>query len=194
MADEVEEEDKKSGNLILIIILIVAGFLLMGGGVGLGYVLFAMNPPDPSQEVEEIIEAKETEKDEDEMAEGEGEEEMSERVARETPANAGFVTTYYEFPGNLTTNIRNSRKFLQIGIGLSTQYDEKVLMHVETHHLAIRSEILALASEFTEAQISGREGRQALSEALRDAINAKLESLEGFGGIEEVHFTSFVLQ
>jgi len=29
---------------------------------------------------------------------------------------------------------------------------------------------------------------------LRDGLNTKLEALEGFGGIEEVHFTSFVLQ
>jgi len=37
-------------------------------------------------------------------------------------------------------------------------------------------------------------GREGLAGALRDAINAKLEALEGFGGVEEVHFTSFVLQ
>ena len=38
------------------------------------------------------------------------------------------------------------------------------------------------------------DSREALAVALRDAINMKLEALEGFGGVEEVHFTSFVLQ
>jgi flagellar FliL protein len=33
-----------------------------------------------------------------------------------------------------------------------------------------------------------------MADALSDRINAKLMLLEGFGGIEEVHFTSFVLQ
>ncbi|HCV86933.1 MAG TPA: hypothetical protein DGB85_10170, partial [Deltaproteobacteria bacterium] len=36
-------------------------------------------------------------------------------------------------------------------------------------------------------------GRDALSTALRVGLNEKLEDLEGFGGVEEVHFTSFVL-
>jgi flagellar FliL protein len=33
-----------------------------------------------------------------------------------------------------------------------------------------------------------------LALALRDSINLKLVDLEDFGGIQEVHFTSFVLQ
>jgi flagellar FliL protein len=42
--------------------------------------------------------------------------------------------------------------------------------------------------------VQGKAGRVLLAVALRDSINAKLMLLEGFGGIEEVHFTSFVLQ
>ena len=38
------------------------------------------------------------------------------------------------------------------------------------------------------------DGRQALLDQLRDVMNAKLEELEGFGGVEGVHFTSFVVQ
>ena len=33
-----------------------------------------------------------------------------------------------------------------------------------------------------------------LSARIKEAINAKLEELEGFGGVEGVFFTSFVLQ
>jgi flagellar FliL protein len=49
-------------------------------------------------------------------------------------------------------------------------------------------------SEFSEADIQGKVGREALAVALRDSINSKLIDLEDFGGIQEVHFTSFVLQ
>ena len=49
-------------------------------------------------------------------------------------------------------------------------------------------------SEFTEEEIQGKEGREALARALADGVNVKLMQLEDFGGIEEVHFTSFVLQ
>ena len=83
---------------------------------------------------------------------------------------------------------------LQIGVGVSTQYDDTVMANVEAHQLALRSVILGVISEFTEEDVKGQAGRDALSAALRVGLNVKLEDLEGFGGVEEVHFTSFVLQ
>ena len=83
---------------------------------------------------------------------------------------------------------------LQVGIGVSTQYDDTVMVNVDSHQLALRSIILGVISDFSEDQVRGGEGRELLADALRDAINAKLEELENFGGVEDVHFTSFVLQ
>ena len=68
------------------------------------------------------------------------------------------------------------------------------MVNVEAHQLALRSEILNSMSEFSEQDVQGKTGRVLLAAALRDSINGKLMLLEGFGGIEEVHFTSFVLQ
>ena len=116
------------------------------------------------------------------------------KVVKETPEIDTFLTTYFEFPGTFTTNLMNSRKFLQVGLGVSTQYDDTVMGNVEAHQLALRSEILNSISEFSEADIQGKAGREALAVALRDSINLKLVDLEDFGGIQEVHFTSFVLQ
>ena len=62
------------------------------------------------------------------------------------------------------------------------------------HQLALRSEILNAMSEFSEQDIQGKAGREKLAAALREAINKKLIDLEDFGGVQEVHFTSFVLQ
>jgi flagellar FliL protein len=69
-----------------------------------------------------------------------------------------------------------------------------VIEHVQTHQLALRSEVLGTISEFTEEEIQGKAGRDMLAVKMAEAINTKLEILEGFGGIENVHFTSFVLQ
>ena len=66
--------------------------------------------------------------------------------------------------------------------------------NVELHQLALRSEILGAVSEFTVEEIEGKDGRDALSNRIKDAVNTKLEMLEGFGGVEGVFFTSFVLQ
>ena len=105
-----------------------------------------------------------------------------------------FITTYYEFPGNFTTNLRESKKFLQITVGVSTQYDEEVMVNVESHQLALRGIILGVMSEYSEQDVAGREGKQGLADSIKDALNIFLEDKEGFGGVEGIHFTSFVLQ
>ena len=193
MADEENNEPKKKGLILRILIFLVAGLVLIGLGLGGGYVLFGGNQPDPSDEIESIIEKKMAEAD----AEREAEQEAAlsnEKVAKELPEIETFVTTYFEFPGTFTTNLKASRKFLQLGLGVSTQYDDEVITDVEDHQLALRSEILNVMSEFTEEEIQGKQGRETLARALADGINQKLMQLEDFGGIEEVHFTSFVLQ
>lgn len=193
MADEENNEPGKKGLILRILIFVVAGLVLIGLGLGGGYVLFGGSQPDPSEEIESIIEKKMAEAD----AEREAEEEAAlgnEKVAKELPEIETFITTYFEFPGTFTTNLKASRKFLQLGLGVSTQYDDEVITNVEDHQLALRSEILNVMSEFTEEDIQGKEGRENLARALADGINQKLMQLEDFGGIEEVHFTSFVLQ
>ena len=54
--------------------------------------------------------------------------------------------------------------------------------------------ILAALSDYTEEQVTGREARKLLSDDIRDVMNLKLEELEGFGGVEEVLLTSYVMQ
>ena len=114
-------------------------------------------------------------------------------MSKDTPEEEVFETIYHEFPGTFTTNLAGSRKMLQVGVGVSTQYDDTVMMNVESHQLALRSVILGVISDFSEEDVKGATGRDKLAVALRDAINGKLEVLENFGGVEEVHFTSFVL-
>ena len=198
MAEEVEEEPKK-GNLIKIIIFVVGGFLLIAVGLGIGYFLFGGEPePDPSAEVNQIIEGKEAEKKKTEVENKEGEEEGEDGIIKKNvkaiPEVDSYETTYFEFPGDFTTNLKGSRKFLQVSVGVSTQYDEKVMEIVDSHQLALRSEILSTISDFTEEDISGSDGKKKLSERLMVVLNKKLESLDEFPGIEDVYFTAFILQ
>ena len=199
MAEEVEEEPKKS-NLLKIIIFVVGGFLLIAVGLGVGYFLFGGEPePDPSAEVNQIIEGKEAEKKKNEEVENkegeaEGEDGIIKKNVKAIPEVDSYETTYFEFPGDFTTNLKGSRKFLQVSVGVSTQYDEKVMEVVDSHQLALRSEILSTISDFTEEDISGSEGKKKLSERLMVVLNKKLESLDEFPGIEDVYFTAFILQ
>ena len=200
MAEEVEEEPKKSG-LIKIIIFVVAGILLIVIGLGIGYLMFGGEPePDPSAEVNQIIEGKEAEKKEkeDKKDKEEGEVDCEDGIIKKNvkaiPEVDSYETTYFEFPGDFTTNLKGSRKFLQVSVGVSTQYDEKVMETVDSHQLALRSEILATISDFTEEDISGSEGKKKLSDKLMIVLNDKLKSLKEFPGIEDVYFTAFILQ
>ena len=203
MADE-DNQGSSRRTLLLIIGGIVGGVVLVGLGLGVGYMIFGGTPSNPSAEVEQIIErsnpqaqpAEEPKTEEELAAEGEEGEESAgpKKMPRLSPDEPVFLTTYYEFPGNLTTNLRGSRKFIQLGIAVSTQYDETVMDNVDAHQLALRSEILTAMSAFSEEAVDGIQGRTNLSIAIRDAINTKLEQLEGFGGIEGVHFSNFVIQ
>ena len=194
MADEENTEPKKRGPLLRILAFALGGLLLIAAGLGGGYLLFGSGQSDPSQEIESIIEKKMEQAEAERAAEEGLAADEASKVSKEAPEVEAFVTTYFEFPGTFTTNLMNSRKFVQVGIGVSTQYDESVMVNVEAHQLALRSEILNSMSEFSEQDVQGKAGRVLLAAALRDSINGKLMLLEGFGGIEEVHFTSFVLQ
>ena len=192
MAENDAEQKGGSGLVKKLAIFGGGGLLLVAVGLGAGYLIFSGGQPDPSEEIEEIIERKMQEREEAEAASDNETGPM--KQAKDTPEEEVFETIYHEFPGTFTTNLSGSRKMLQVGIGVSTQYDDTVMMNVESHQLALRSIILGVISDFTEDNVKGAVGREGLAGALRDAINGKLEDLEGFGGVEEVHFTSFVLQ
>ena len=191
MAEDDAEKKARSGLVKKLLIFGGGGLLLVAIGVAAGWLIFGSSQPDPSEEIEEIIERKMQER---EAAEMEADNATPQKQSKDTPEEEVFETIYHEFPGTFTTNLSGSRKMLQVGIGVSTQYDDTVMMNVESHQLALRSAILGVISDFTEDDVKGANGRDKLAVALRDSINAKLEALENFGGVEEVHFTSFVLQ
>ena len=190
---ENEAEQKAGGGLVKKLLIFGGGGLVMiAVGLGAGWLIFGSAQPDPSEEIEEIIERKLAERETAE-AEADNSTEPQEQ-SKDMPEEDVFETIYHEFAGTFTTNLDGSRKMLQLGIGVSTQYDDTVMMNVESHQLALRSVILGVISNFSEEDVKGSSGREMLAVSIRDAINGKLEALENFGGIEEVHFTSFVLQ
>ncbi|MFY0682417.1 MAG: flagellar basal body-associated FliL family protein [Thalassovita sp.] len=178
---------KKKGGFLKTLLLLILGVGLGAGGF-FGGQYYAKTTMSPADEVLRLIE--ETAVD-PAMEMG---DEGPQRMPRELPDAPIFVTQYYEFPEPLTTNLKNSTRFLQLGIGLSTQYDESVLTNVQTHEMALRSDILAVLSTFSELDVEGTSGRDRLAAELRDAVNNRLQLLEGFGGIESVFFPIFVMQ
>tara|TARA_B100000989_G_scaffold296009_1_gene278303 strand:- start:8 stop:634 length:627 start_codon:yes stop_codon:yes gene_type:complete len=208
MAEENKNNGDRKGGIVKYILFGFGGLALLGVGLGIG-MFMGEDETDPSSEISQIIEKKENPEKEENAVEEElavedcSDEEKDEegncpvgpkKIPKLVPEEEIFATTYYEFPGNFTTNLKDSKKFLQISLGVSTQYDEQVMVNVESHQLALRSEILGTMSDFTAEAISSRAGKAELAESLKNGINKILEDVEGFGGVENVHFTSFVLQ
>ena len=111
-----------------------------------------------------------------------------------TPDPRVFQATYVPLEGNFTSNLRGGDAFVQVGLGVSTFYDEHVTESLTRNMMAIRSAIMLALSEADPIDITTFRGKEALKEALRNAINSVLTNREGFGGIDDVYFTSFVTQ
>lgn len=167
--------------------LIVAA-VLIGGGFAGGYVYFA-KPFSPTQDMLRLIEPEAAA-----QADAAAGDAPPAKVVKEMPETDLFVTSYFTFPDPLTSNLMNSKTFLQVQVGVSTQYDAQVITNVETHKLALQSDMLAVMATFTAEDLAGTAGRKRLADALKDAVNERLQTLEGFGGVEDVFFPSFMMQ
>jgi flagellar FliL protein len=114
-----------------------------------------------------------------------------------TPTGKGgdnYASNYYPLEKEFTSNLQDSVHFIQVGIAVSTPYDDRVLDNIKTHEIAIRSAILLALGETSEEQVFTAEGKKQIQARLAKAINAVLQEKEGFGGVSNVYFTNFIVQ
>ncbi|MCZ8172171.1 MAG: flagellar basal body-associated FliL family protein, partial [Brevundimonas sp.] len=105
-----------------------------------------------------------------------------------------YRTSYYNFVEDFTSNLKNSSALIQINIACSTRRDGRVLLWLQKHELAIRSEILIVLADTPEEDVLTPEGKERLQKRLTETINRVLTKTEGFGGVDAVHFKSFLVQ
>ena len=185
-ADAEAKPKKKGGKKKKLILLLLVVLLGAGGGY---YAMYGMPGSHPAAEDEHS--------DEPQLVVRDG---VTASAAARTAARTGrpdpriFKTTYIPLEGNFTSNLRGGDAFVQIGLGLSTFYDDHVKENVERNMMAIRSAIILTISEADPVEITTLSGKEALKEALKNAINRVLTNREGFGGIDDVYFASFVTQ
>ena len=190
-------EAPKKGKMKGILMMLVMAIVFAGGGVGAG--LYAAGaglagghkeaaPEDPN--APKLV-----------MKEDEGEGDHGEKKTLpagietdKSPDPTKYKATYYTFEQPFTANLRDSSSFVQIGLGASTFYDAKVVDNLKNNELPIRSAVLMAISQQDSFSISTPEGKLKLQKDLKDAINGVLRQREGFGGIDNVYFTSLVIQ
>jgi flagellar FliL protein len=113
------------------------------------------------------------------------------------PSGSGgdkYASNYYALDKDFTSNLRDSPHYVQIGIAVSTPYDDSVIENLKTNEIAVRSAVLMALGDATEEEVTTGDGKKHLAQRLVQAINATLKQKEGFGGISNVYFTNFVVQ
>ena len=83
---------------------------------------------------------------------------------------------------------------MQATVAIMTYYDERVIENVDTHDFPLRFAMLKEMRKVTEAEVADKDFQDNLAATLKIEMNAVLEALEDFGGIEAVYFTEFVVQ
>jgi flagellar FliL protein len=202
MAEEavVEEgaEQKPKSKLIPIIAGAV-GLIVLVAGTMLATLYFTgyFKPKPPQLTAEERIalgldpevSAKEGEKGKD----GKGKDGLPEKL-KKSPQAERFDFNYFQMEREFLVNVTGSKRVMSIQVAVMTRYDQRVVDNIKKHEFALRSVMMDVMRQSQEAEINKPEFRVDLAKRLRDAMNAQLEKFEEFGGVEDVFFTSFIVQ
>jgi flagellar FliL protein len=181
------EAPKKKKPILLILGIVVLAIVLMVG-VAFGTLYF-------SGFYEKKAELAAMDKLEElEAAATKAKDEAPAKLKKEAPEATRFEKNYFQIEKELMTNITGSKKVMVVQMAVMTHYDSRVFDNIKKHEFALRSAMLDLMRQTTEAEANKPEFRKELAVKLKDIMNSLLEEYEDFGGIEEVMFTSFVMQ
>ncbi len=185
--EEGAEAPKKKKPILLILGIAVLAIVLMVG-VAFGTLYF-------SGFYEKKAELAAMDKLEElEAAATKAKDEAPAKLKKEAPEATRFEKNYFQIEKELMTNITGSKKVMVVQLAVMTHYDSRVFDNIKKHEFALRSAMLDLMRQTTEAEASKPEFRKEMAIKLKDIMNSLLEEYEDFGGIEEVMFTSFVMQ
>ena len=69
-----------------------------------------------------------------------------------------------------------------------------VIDAIKTHEMAIRSQVLMMLAQQPQEVLDTPKGKQMLQGKIRTIINDILKQKTGYGGVDNVYFTNFVIQ
>ncbi|MEY2657862.1 MAG: flagellar basal body-associated FliL family protein [Limnohabitans sp.] len=181
------EEPKKKKPIVKILLIVVGAIVLM---VGVMFAtLFFSGYFEKKAEL-----AAQDKLEELEAAASKAKIEAPSKIKKEAPEATRFEKNYLQLDKELMTNITGSKKVMVVQLALMTHYDSRVFDNVKKHEFALRSAMLDVMRQTTEADVTKPDFRKDLAAKLKDVLNELLEKFEDFGGIEDVFFTSFVMQ
>lgn len=205
--DKIEDAaPKKKGKLGKLLVMAAGALVLLGGGVGAG--LYAASSGlvggDGGHAVDDgkpkLVPKSEQKRGGEGGGGGEGGHggEASGHAEGKPVPEGGhgdrFASNYYAMEKEFTSNLQDSVHMVQVGVAISTPYDDTVIDNLKTNEIAVRSAVLMALGDTSEEQVFSSRGKAMLQKRIAKAINDTLEQKEGFGGIANVYFTNFVVQ
>lgn len=88
---------------------------------------------------------------------------------------------------------KGSIRFLQVTVELMAR-DEKVIAAVETHMPVIRNNLLMMLGGQTVSSLTNREDKEKLRKQALAEVQKIMKANTGEAGVEDLYFTSFVVQ
>lgn len=190
-ATETPEPKKKGGKLKVLLFAL----LLLGAGGGGTYAAFASGMlGDHGGKAEDPNPKLVLKGEEDPFPFASGEEDKEAGPMVYGAGGGKYRTAYYNFTDDFTSNLADGGTLIQVSLAASTHYDGRVLMWLAEHETALRSRILTELAATSETEIASAKGKENLQKRLTKALNDTLEQREGFGGIDNVYFRSFIVQ
>jgi flagellar FliL protein len=162
--EEEEVEAQSGGGKKKLIIIIVAALLVIGGAVAGALFFMGGDDGEAMAEEEEVV------------------------VEKSNP-------TYVDLDPPFTVNLDpdDSVGFLQVSIQVLT-YNDDVAADIEKHKPLIRNNLVTLFGKQKSIDLRAPEGKEKLQKAVLEAIQAIVDKSGGGGEVDNVFFTSFVMQ
>ena len=111
------------------------------------------------------------------------------------PVNpTAYQATYFQLQAPFTSNMSDTDAFAQVTVAVSTYYDYRVVAAIKAHEMAIRSQVLMMLAEQPEEVLVTPKGKQMLQGKIKTIVNDVLKQKTGYGGVDNVYFTNFVIQ
>ncbi len=176
--DEANGGGGSGGSMTKLVIIIVVLQMMMFGGFG-AFLYFSGALGGGAGAGHEAVAAEEGHHD--------GKEEVAHEEAPPIyiPLEPAFVVNFSDSSGG--------SRFMQATIQLMTREPE-IEEAVKTHMPVIRNAVVLLLSSQSVEGVAGIEGKEKLRAEVLEKIREILEERTGKPGVEEVYFTSFVIQ
>lgn len=123
-----------------------------------------------------------------------GEKEASEEKTEQRSQPVGDPQ-YIPMKPPFTVNFGSSggARFMQVEVQLMT-YDKEAVKAIEKHQPVLRDRILRVLGNQEEESVRTAEGKEQMRAEVLKVIQKVMEERYGAAAIEEVYFTSFVIQ